>query len=152
MLIHNKSSLTTNYKVIRPRELLLLLNGTFLSVNHHALSSCGLTSISSFIRAGAGLYSGSSTSLHTHTYTQSFSHLTTQLTPSQNAFLNESQAHSNKAEAISFFRLLTGGMHSPIHEIVASLLSCDGLLIWSSHALYEAQGRVGTDSVVLLIT
>lgn len=43
-------------------------------------------------------------------------------------------------------------MHSPIHEIIASLLSSNGLLIWSPHTLYETQGGVCTDSVVLLIT
>lgn len=51
-----------------------------------------------------------------------------------------------------FFRLRTSVMHPPIHEIIASLFGSDGLLIWSSHALYEAQGRVSTNSVVLLIT
>lgn len=42
-------------------------------------------------------------------------------------------------------------MHSPIYEIIASLFCSDGLLIRSTHTLYEAQGRVRTDSVVLLI-
>ena len=35
---------------------------------------CELTSISSFRRAGAGLYSGSSTSLRTHTHTHTHTH------------------------------------------------------------------------------
>ena len=51
-----------------------------------------------------------------------------------------------------FFRLGSGVMNPPVHEIIASLFSSDGLLIGSSHALYEAQGRVGTNRVVLLIT
>lgn len=51
-----------------------------------------------------------------------------------------------------FFRLSGSAMDPPVHEIIASLFSSDGLLVWSSHALYEAQGRVGANRVVLLIT
>lgn len=51
-----------------------------------------------------------------------------------------------------FFRLSGSAMDPPVHEIIASLFSSDGLLVRSSHALYEAQGRVGANRVVLLVT
>lgn len=42
-------------------------------------------------------------------------------------------------------------MNSPVHEVVASLLRSDGLLVGPTHPLYEAQGRVCADGVVLLV-
>lgn len=87
------------------------------------------TSMSSFSRAGAGLYSGSSTSLHTQTLS----------------------IQALKERLHSLLRLLPCAMNSPVHEVVAPLLRSDGLLVGPTHPLYEAQGRVCADGVVLLV-
>lgn len=108
--------------------------------SHHAL--CDLTSISSFSRAGAGLYSGSSTSLNMISRFNCLFYW---------KYFNLQQEHKGECH-IDVFHDLNGIMSSPIHEVIASLFSCDGLLIWSPHTFYKAQSRVRTDGVVLFIT